>query len=36
MFNNIDLKMRVSNIRRFKNNIIFNEFLTNINNIKHD
>ena len=36
MFNNINLKVRVSNIRRLKNNIIFNEFLTNINNVKHD
>lgn len=36
MFNNIDLKMRASNIRQFKNNIIFSEFLANINNVKHD
>ena len=36
MFNDIDLKIKASNIRRFKNNIKFNEFLIDINEIKYD
>ena len=36
MFNNIDQKIRLSNIRRSKNIISFNDFLTNINEFKYD
>ena len=36
IFNKIDLKVQASNIRRFKNDIIFNNFLIDINNVKHD
>ena len=36
MFNDIDLKIKISNIRRFKKHIKFNEFLIDINEIKHD
>ena len=36
MFNDIDLKIKTSNIRRLKNNIKFNEFLIDMNEIKYD
>ena len=36
MFNDIDQKIRSSNIRRSRNIISFNDFLTNMNEFKHD
>ena len=36
MFNDIDLKIKISNIRRFKKHIKLNEFLIDINEVKHD
>ena len=36
MFNDIDMKIRFSNIRRFKKNTTINNFLTDLNEFKHD
>ena len=36
IFNNIDLNVRSSNIRRSKNEITLNDFLENINDFKYD
>ena len=36
IFNKINLKIRASNIRRFKENTTLNDFLIDINKIKHN
>ena len=36
IFNDIDLKIRAFDIKRFKNNIILNDFLIEFNDVKHD
>ena len=36
IFNNIDLKIRAFDIKRFKNNITFNDFLTKFDDVKHN
>ena len=36
IFNDIDLKIKLLNIRRFRNDITFNSFFINIDDVKHD
>ena len=36
MFNDIDMKIRFSNIRRFKENTTINNFLIDLNEFKND
>ena len=36
IFNDIDLKIRTFDIKRFKNDTIFNDFLIEFDDVKHD